>query len=99
MAQHSVSSRLYYRVFAALLGLTLLTVGMAFLDLGQLNTVIALTVAVGKALLVMLFFMHVRYSHRLTWVCVVAGLFWLALLLALTMSDYLTRSWLEGRVG
>jgi cytochrome c oxidase subunit 4 len=99
MAQHSVASQLYYRVFAILLGLTLLTVGVAFLDLGRLNIVIALTVAVGKALLVLLFFMHVRYSHRLTWVCVVAGFFWLALLLALTMSDYLTRGWLEGRVG
>ena len=94
MAQHSVASQLYYRVFAALLGLTLLTVGMAFVDLGRLNTVIALTVAVGKALLVILFFMHVRYSHRLTWVCVAAGFFWLMLLLAFTMSDYLTRSWL-----
>jgi cytochrome c oxidase subunit 4 len=99
MAQHSVSSQLYYRVFATLLGLTLLTVWMAFLDLGRLNTVIALTIAVGKALLVLLFFMHVRYSHRLTWVCIVAGFFWLALLLTLTMSDYLTRSWLGGRVG
>jgi cytochrome c oxidase subunit 4 len=99
MAQHSVSSRLYYGVFVALLGLTLLTVGMAFLDLGRLNTVIALTVAVSKALLVFLFFMHVRYSHRLTWVCVVAGFFWLALLLTLTMSDYLTRSWLGGSAG
>ena len=99
MAQHSVASQLYYRVFAALLGLTLLTVGMAFVDLGRLNTVIALTVAVGKALLVILFFMHVRYSHRLTWVCVAAGFFWLMLLLAFTMSDYLTRSWLGGGAG
>jgi cytochrome c oxidase subunit IV len=99
MAQHSVASQLYYRVFAALLGLTLLTVGVAFLDLGRLNTVIALTIAVGKALLVILFFMHVRYSHRLIWACVIAGFFWLVLLLALTMSDYLTRGWLEGRVG
>ena len=82
-------------VFATLLALTLLTVGIAFLDLGgYLNTVVALTIAVCKALLVLLFFMHVRYSSRLTWVCVGAGVFWLVLLLSLTMSDYLTRSWL-----
>ena len=94
MAQPIVSRRLYYRVFATLLVLTLLTVGIAFIDLGgYLNTIVALTIAVGKALLVILFFMHVRDSSRLTWVCVGAGFFWLALLLSLTMSDYLTRSW------
>jgi cytochrome c oxidase subunit 4 len=94
MAQHIVPRRLYYRIFAALMGLTLVTVGVAFVDLGVLNTVIALTIAVVKALLVLLFFMHVRYSSRLTWVCVAAGVFWLALLLTLAMSDYLTRHWL-----
>ena len=95
MAQHIVRA-LYYRIFAALLMLTLLTVGVAYLDLGVLNTVIALTIATGKALLVVLFFMHVRYSSRLTWVVVSASVFWLLLLLVFTLSDYLTRSTLAG---
>jgi cytochrome c oxidase subunit 4 len=94
MAQHIVPRQLYYRIFATLIGLTLLTVGVAFVDLGVLNTILALTIAVVKALLVLLFFMHVRYSSRLTWVYIAAGLFWLALLLTFTMSDYLTRDWL-----
>ena len=96
MAQHIVSRALYYRIFAALLMLTLLTVGVAYLNLGALNTVIALTIATGKALLVVLFFMHVRYSSRLTWVVVSAGVFWLLLLLVFTLSDYVTRSTLAG---
>jgi cytochrome c oxidase subunit 4 len=94
MAPHIVPRHIYYRVFAALLILTLITVGVAFIDLGRLNTLIALTIAVGKALLVILFFMHVRYGSRLIWVCVAAGVFWLALLLTFTLGDYLTRGWL-----
>jgi cytochrome c oxidase subunit IV len=95
MAPHIVSRQVYYRVCVTLLAFTLLTVGIAFLDLGgDLNTVVAMSIAVCKALLVGLFFMHLRYSSRLTWLCVGAGLFWLVLLLSLTMSDYLTRNWL-----
>jgi cytochrome c oxidase subunit IV len=84
----------YYKVFGALLGLTLLTVAVAFVDLGPLNTIMALTIAVGKATLVLLFFMHVRYSSHVIWVAVGAGAFWVGMLLVLTMSDYLTRGWL-----
>jgi cytochrome c oxidase subunit 4 len=94
MAHDIVPRRVYYNIFAALLALTLLTVGAAFLDLGRLNTVIALTIAVGKATLVLLFFMHVRYSSHVIWVAVGAGAFWIGMLLVLTMSDYLTRGWL-----
>jgi cytochrome c oxidase subunit 4 len=94
MAHDIVPRRVYYKIFAALLALTLLTVGAAFLDLGPLNTVIALTIAVGKAMLVLLFFMHVRYSSHVIWVAVGAGAFWVGMLLVLTMSDYLTRGWL-----
>ena len=72
---------------------TLVTVLIAFVDLGPLNTVAALTIAVFKAVLVMLFFMHVKYSTRLTWAVVVGSVFWLGILLVLTMSDYLTRAW------
>ena len=94
MAQHIVPRLTYYKVFAALLGLTGLTVGVAFVNLGRFNTIVALAIAVAKALLVVLIFMHVRYSSRLTWVVLAGGLFWLMLLIALTMSDYLTRSWM-----
>jgi cytochrome c oxidase subunit 4 len=94
MAHDIVPRRMYYKIFATLLALTLLTVGAAFLDLGRLNTIIALTIAVGKATLVLLFFMHVRYSSHAIWVAVGAGAFWVGMLLVLTMSDYLTRGWL-----
>ncbi len=71
---------------------TYVTVQIAFFDLGALNTVAALTIAVFKAVLVVLFFMHVKYSTRLTWAVVIGSVFWLGILLALTMSDYLTRA-------
>ena len=71
--------------------MTALTAGAAFVDLGPLNPVIALTIAVVKALLVVLFFMHVRYSSRLTWLVLTGGLFWLGILIALTLTDYLSR--------
>lgn len=96
MAQHIVSRILYYRIFAVLLLLTLLTVGVAYLNLGLLNTIMALTIATGKALLVVLFFMHVRYSNRLTWIVISAGVFWLLVLLVFTLSDYFTRITLTG---
>ena len=67
---------------------------IAFFDLGPLNTVVALAIAVIKATLVVLFFMHVKYSTRLTWAVVLGSIFWLGIMLVLTMSDYLTRVWL-----
>jgi cytochrome c oxidase subunit IV len=94
MTQEIVPRQVYYTVFGALLGLTLLTIGVAFIDLGPLNAIMALTIAVGKATLVLLFFMHVRYSSHLVWVFIGAGVFWVGMLLVLTMSDYLTRGWL-----
>jgi cytochrome c oxidase subunit 4 len=80
-------------VFFSLIGLTLLTTGVAFIDLGPFNTVVALAIAFSKMLLVVLFFMGVRYSGGLVRIVIVAGIFWLALLIALTTSDYHTRSW------
>jgi cytochrome c oxidase subunit IV len=94
MAHDIVPRRVYYTIFASLLALTLLTVGVAFIDLGPLNTIIALIIAVGKATLVLLFFMHVRYSSHVIWGAVAAGVFWVGMLLVLTMSDYLSRGWL-----
>jgi cytochrome c oxidase subunit IV len=93
MASHILPKRVYYTVFAILLFCTYLTVQIAFLDLGAINTVAALAIATFKAVLVILFFMHVKYSTRLTWAVVLGGIFWLGILLTLTMSDYLTRVW------
>ena len=88
---HILPTRIYYTIFAILLLCTYLTVQIAFVDLGRLNAVAALTIAVFEAVLMVLFFMHVRYSTRLTWVVVIAAVFWLMILLALTAGDYLTR--------
>ena len=85
--------RIYYTIFAILMFCTYLTVQVAFLDLGPWNTVAALAIAVFKATLVVLFFMHVKYSPKLTWAVVIGSVFWLGILLALTMNDYLTRVW------
>jgi len=96
MKETIVSRKVYLGVFVALLILTLSTYGIAFVDLGPGNVAVALAIAIGKALLVALFFMHLRYSPKLTWVVTGGGLFWLGILLALTLSDYLTRGWLAG---
>jgi len=93
MSQTIVPPRIYYTVFLVLMVLTGLTTGVAFFDLGLFSPIVALTIAVVKASLVVLFFMHLRYSTRLTWVVGGAGIFWLGILLALSLSDYLTRAW------
>jgi cytochrome c oxidase subunit IV len=90
---HILPRRVYYTIFGILMLCTYLTVQLAFFDLGPLNTIAALTIAVFKATIVVLFFMHVKYSTRLTWAVVFGSVFWLGILLALTMSDYLTRAW------
>jgi cytochrome c oxidase subunit 4 len=90
---HILPKRVYYTIFGILIFCTYLTVQIAFFDLGELNTIAALAIAVFKATIVVLFFMHVKYSTRLTWLVVVGSLFWLGIMLALTMSDYLTRAW------
>jgi cytochrome c oxidase subunit 4 len=91
---HSHAVRTYVGVFIALLVLTGATVGVSYVDLGPLSTVVALSIAVTKALLVLLFFMHLRDSPALTWIVAVGGFYWLGILIALTMSDVVTRSWL-----
>jgi cytochrome c oxidase subunit 4 len=93
MTGHILPTRVYYKVFGALMLGTYLTVQVAFFDLGPLNAIVALGIAALKATLVVLFFMHVKYSTRLTWLVVVGSLLWLGILLALTMGDYLTRMW------
>ncbi len=96
MSEAPVPVRTYLTIFACLLALTALTTGVAFIDLGPLNTVAALTIAVVKMLLVILFFMNLRHSPRFTKIAVAAGVFWLLLLIGLTLSDYLTRHWTPG---
>ena len=93
MSEHIVSKKVYFVIFGALMALTLLTVVAARYDLGseKINTVVALTIAVTKAMLVVLYFMHVRYSSRLTWVVVAGGFLWLMIMVGLTLSDYLSR--------
>ena len=96
MSEHSTSSPLktYFAVFFALLAGTGLTVFAATLDLGPFNAPVALTIATIKATLVALFFMHVWHaSEKLTKLVVIGALFFLFLLLGLTMTDYATRMW------
>jgi cytochrome c oxidase subunit 4 len=100
MSEHIVPVRVYFAIFAALLVGTGLTVAAAFFDFPwRLNTVVALSIATVKATLVVLYFMHVRYSIRLIWVIVVSALFWVGILFALTLSDYFTRGWLSTQTG
>ena len=89
-----VSPKTYLLVFGALLGFLLITVALAFINLGLLNIVVALAIATAKALLIALYFMHLRYSDRLMWAVAAGGAFWLGILLTFTMSDYLTRGWI-----
>ncbi len=96
MSGHVAPKSMYYSVFAALMVGTALTVLVAFYDLGPLNNVLMLGIAMTKALLVILYFMHVRWATRLTWVVAASGFVWLLILFGITMSDYLTRGWVEG---
>jgi cytochrome c oxidase subunit IV len=95
MSEHIVQPRIYIVIFLALMAGTIATVIAAYQDFpGPLNVIVAMTIAVVKATLVVLYFMHVRYSSRLVWLVICAALFWMAILFALTISDYWTRVWL-----
>lgn len=98
-AGHVVPVWVYVLVFAALLLLTAATVGAALIDLGPLSVVVAVAIAIAKASLVALYFMHVRYSPRLVPLTLLAGVFWLVHLCAGTLGDYFTRGWIgvEGK--
>jgi cytochrome c oxidase subunit IV len=95
MSEHVSSKKLYYIIFAALLILTYITVGVSKIDLGPMNTIVALAIAVTKAVLVVLFFMHVRYSTKLTKLVVASGFVWLGIMFLLTMMDFATRGWVR----
>ena len=97
MSEHVVPIKTYLLVFLALMAGTAITVWVSFVDLtwfSGANVAVALVIASIKATLVILFFMHARYSSRLTWAVVIAGFFWLGLLLFGVMNDYAFRGWL-----
>ena len=98
MSEHIVSPRIYLVIFASLMLGTGITVWAAFQDFGKFNIVIALVIATIKATLVVLFFMPARYSPRRTQMVIVCSVFWLAIMLALTLTDYDTRSPRETRL-
>jgi cytochrome c oxidase subunit 4 len=99
MAEHVVEPRTYYKVFGALIALTVLTVTFSRLPIPEewhpelWHLIVGLAVAATKATLVILFFMHLIYSSRLTWVVAFSGLLWLGILITYTLTDYLTRGW------
>jgi cytochrome c oxidase subunit 4 len=94
MPEHIVTSKLYWTIWIVLICLTGLTAWIATVDLGPFNTVVALVIASIKATIVALFFMHVKYtSEKLTKMVIVSALFWLFILLSLSMADYATRLW------
>ncbi len=94
---HIVSPKVYFTIFSVLMICTVLTVFAAEVDLNKyfsgLNVIVALTIAVFKASLVVLFFMHGKYSPKRTQLVIIASVFWLAIMLFMTMSDYVSRSW------
>jgi len=90
-AEHIVPPGIYATIITCLLILTLLTVYAATVDLGRFNIVMALAIATLKATLVVLFFMHAKYVPKRTKLVIMAGIFWLALLLFMTLSDYVSR--------
>ena len=92
---HQTSVRTYLMVFAVLVVLLVATIGVSFLPLGMFALVVAMAIAGSKAVLIAIYFMHLRSSNRLTWVFSGAALLWFGILIALTLNDYLTRSWLD----
>lgn len=94
MTEHISSVKLYVTIWLTLLACTGLTVYAATADLGPFNPIVALAIATFKAVLVVLFFMHVKYAHeRMTKLVIVTAIFFLLILLSLSMADYTTRLW------
>ena len=87
------SARVYLSSGVALLLLLALTLSAAYLNLGPFNTIVSMSVSVAKAGVILIFFMNLRYSRPLVWVCAGAGFFWLGIMIVLALSDYLTRGW------
>lgn len=96
MSHPVVPVKTYVGIFLVLIVLTGTTVGVSKIELGEYNFIVAITIAVIKAVLVILFFMHVKGSSAMTKLFVGAGFFWMAILLVFILSDYLSRGWLPG---
>jgi cytochrome c oxidase subunit 4 len=97
MAAEPLPAKIYFRVYATLMALLILTVGLSFVDIGRhWNNLIAEGIGFAKAMLIVLFFMHVRYGSKLTWFFAGAGVLWLGMMMVLTSSDYLTRNHPQG---
>jgi cytochrome c oxidase subunit IV len=90
---HRASLVTYFAVFLGLMVLTVVTVAVSRIDLGTLNTGVAMAIAILKATIVILWFMHVIHSPRLTWIVVMSSFIWLAVLFVLMFADYMTREW------
>jgi cytochrome c oxidase subunit 4 len=90
---HIVSPKIYVVIFLTLLFFTALTIGASYLEMGPFNPIVAIAIAVTKATLVVLFFMHVKYSSRVTKLAVGAGVFTFLVLVGMTLSDYISRAW------
>jgi cytochrome c oxidase subunit 4 len=90
---HIVSPMIYLTIFLALLAFTAITVGVSFIDMGIFNPIVALFIAATKMTLVVLFFMHVKYSSKLTKLTVISGLFTFLALISMTLADYISRAW------
>jgi cytochrome c oxidase subunit IV len=92
MSHHVSSLKTNYVIFGLLLALLVATVGCSYLPLGVLHFPIAMAIATAKAVLIILYFMHVRYSHKLTAIVVVSSFLWLGIMLAITLNDYMSRN-------
>jgi cytochrome c oxidase subunit IV len=90
---HIVSPKIYLTIFLSLLVFTAITVGVSFVDLGVFNPIVALFIAATKMTLVVLFFMHIKYSTKLTKLTVIGGLFMFLTLISMTLADYISRAW------
>ncbi|HEU5401999.1 MAG TPA: cytochrome C oxidase subunit IV family protein [Terriglobales bacterium] len=93
MSEHLVSPKIYVGVFLALVVFTVTTYSVAMVDLGPFNALVAIVIAMIKSMLVILFFMHVKYSPKMTKVTIFAGFCFLLILLSLSMTDYISRPW------
>jgi len=98
-SHHIVSVKTYLLVFVALLALAAATIGAAFINLQPFNNLVALAIAVTKAVLILSFFMHLKYSSRLTLVVAGMGFFWLIILFVITLGDYMARGSIPGMFG
>lgn len=93
MSSNAPTARTYLVNGVALLAFLALTIAAAYVNLGPLNTAVAMAISLAKGTLILLFFMHIRYSKPVLWVFVGAGFFWLGIMFVLALSDFMTRGW------